>query len=82
MRIILPLATLGAVLLLAGCGEDKGAILAQCQLDRPDDVATCMRAKGYEFDPERPDCAWNFRRQECYAALTLGGQIGEITRGE
>lgn len=44
-----------APFLLAGCFDDKGAVLAQCQIDVGRDtyagsysVPLCMRAKGYE----------------------------------
>jgi len=74
---------------LAGCGEDKGAVLARCDLEamklanaprgRPNYISTCMRAAGYEA-VGGPMCdfpgIWEFR-ETCYRSTAWWARVWE-----
>lgn len=87
MKILGAAAVAVLCVLLSGCGEDKGAILADCQLAHPNngyDVSLCMRSHGYAVNPDTCYAAGgpNYLNAACYYATNLNGMIGEATRGQ
>lgn len=86
------LALLVFVVALGGCTEDKGAVLARCELDgskqfglpardsrtpeRLQHMQTCMRAAGYERLREGA-CEFGTYSAACYRSATWVGRIFE-----
>jgi len=72
-------------LLLAGCLEDKGALVAQCQLDYQNnpklapnlvsqDVMLCMRVKGFNFENRYVDDDTSRPNTKCYEIIDGNGR--------
>lgn len=84
------LFVLGCMLLaLCGCIEDKGAILAKCELEAKKDktdfgdtsrITLCMRAVGYRYIPTSDDCMKNISNNVTIEILVSSPQCYEKVR--
>lgn len=81
------LAPIVLTIVLSGCTEDKGALIARCDLDATKQfglgirspnhffyIQTCMRAAGYERLHEG-DCSFGTYSASCYQSATWWGRL-------